>query len=56
VSDSGHPPAVVVDGGSLTLEDLARIARDPRVRVEIHPDAWNRVEASRAQIKTLASR
>src|SRR5262245_17823229 len=48
--------SVVLDGGSLTLEDLARIARDPAVRVEIHPDAWTRVEASRAQIETLAKR
>ena len=48
-------PAVVLDGGSLTLEDLARLARDPRVRVEIHPDAWARVEASRKQIETLAA-
>ena len=47
--------SVVLDGGSLTLKDLARIARDPRVGVEIHPDAWTRVEASRAQIEALAS-
>ena len=51
-----HPPAVVVlDGGSLTLEDLARLARDPKVRAEIHEDAWARVEASRAQIEALAA-
>jgi histidine ammonia-lyase len=49
-----HP--VVLDGGSLTLEDLARVARDPRVRVEIHPEAWARVEASRAQIEAIAAR
>ncbi|HEV8582783.1 MAG TPA: histidine ammonia-lyase [Thermoanaerobaculia bacterium] len=46
---------VVLDGSSLTLEDLVRTARDPRVRVEIHPEALERVEASRAQIETLAS-
>jgi histidine ammonia-lyase len=50
------PSPVVLDGGSLTLEDLARIARDPRVEVEIHPDAWARVEASRAQIEALATK
>jgi histidine ammonia-lyase len=47
---------VVLDGSSLTLEDLARIARDPRVQVEIHPDAWVRVETSRAQIEALAAK
>ncbi|HEX6902598.1 MAG TPA: aromatic amino acid lyase [Thermoanaerobaculia bacterium] len=46
---------MILDGGSLTLEDLARVARDPRVRVEIHPEAWARVEASRAQIDALAA-
>lgn len=47
---------VVLDGSSLTLEDLVRIARDPRVRVEIHSEAWARVEASRAQIEALAAK
>lgn len=47
--------AVILDGGSLTLEDLARLARDPRVQVEIHPDAWGRVDASRQQIETLTA-
>ncbi|HKI04787.1 MAG TPA: aromatic amino acid lyase [Thermoanaerobaculia bacterium] len=52
---AGHTRAVVLDGGSLTLEDLARLARDPRVPVEIHPDAWTRVEASRRQIEAIAA-
>jgi histidine ammonia-lyase len=47
---------VVLDGSSLTLEELARLARDPRVRVTIHPDAWGRVEASRAQIEAIVAR
>ncbi|HEV2852892.1 MAG TPA: aromatic amino acid lyase [Thermoanaerobaculia bacterium] len=46
---------IVLDGDSLTLEDLARLARDPRVRVEIHEDAWARVEASRAQVEAVAA-
>jgi histidine ammonia-lyase len=54
MSDPAH--TVVLDGGSLTLADLARVARDPRVRVEIHPEAWARVEASRAQIEAIAAR
>jgi histidine ammonia-lyase len=57
VSEPGHrPAAVVLDGGSLTLRDLARLARDPRVRVEIHSDALARVESSRAQIERLVER
>jgi histidine ammonia-lyase len=55
VTDPDHPATVVLDGSSLTLANLVRIARDPRVRVEVHPDAWARVEASRAQIEALAA-
>ncbi|MFY9824138.1 MAG: aromatic amino acid lyase [Thermoanaerobaculia bacterium] len=55
MSEPGHTPAaVVLDGGSLSLSDLARIARDPRVQVEIHPDAVARVEASWKEIEALA--
>ncbi|HEY4595611.1 MAG TPA: aromatic amino acid lyase, partial [Thermoanaerobaculia bacterium] len=54
MTDPAH--SVVLDGSSLTLEDLARASRDPRVRVEIHPEAWARVEASRAQIEAIAAR
>ncbi|HEX3557328.1 MAG TPA: aromatic amino acid lyase [Thermoanaerobaculia bacterium] len=57
MSEPGHrPAAVVLDGGSLTLADLARLARDPRVPVEIHGDALARVAASRAQIEMIAAR
>ncbi len=55
MSEPGHTnAAVVLDGGSLSLSDLARIARDPRVPVEVHPEAMARVEASWAQIQKLA--
>lgn len=53
MSDPDH--TVLLDGGSLTLEDLARLARDPKVRAEIHEDAWARVEASRAEIEAIAA-
>ena len=57
MSEPGHPhAAVVLDGGSLSLSDLARIARDPRIPVEIHPEAMARVEAGWAQIQQLADR
>jgi histidine ammonia-lyase len=57
MSEPGHSPAaVVLDGGSLTLEDLARIARDPCVRVEIREDALARVRKSWDQIEALAKR
>ena len=56
VSDPAHHAALTLDGSSLTLEDLARVARDPRVRVEIHPDAAVRIKASRDQIEGLVAR
>lgn len=57
MSEPGHhSAAVVLDGGSLNLHDLARLARDPRVRVEIHDAALVRVEKSWEQIETLANR
>jgi len=56
MSDPDHGRPVTLDGSSLTLEDLARVARDPRVRVEIDPRAMVRVQASRDQIEGLVSR
>lgn len=50
------PHSVVLDGDSLTLGELVSVARDPRVRVEIAAEAWERVEASRAQIEAIAAR
>src|SRR5258706_11058535 len=56
MSEPGHTSAaIVLDGGSLSLSDLARIARDPRVRVEVHPSAAARVAANRSEIEALAS-
>jgi histidine ammonia-lyase len=51
---SGHP--VILDGGSLTIEDVARIARDPRVRLEIAEEALVRVHQSREQIERLTTK
>lgn len=48
------PGVVVLDGGSLTLEALARVARDPRVTVACHPEALARVERRRRQIEAIA--
>jgi histidine ammonia-lyase len=42
--------SVILDGHSLTIEQLAEIARDPAVKVEAHPDSWNRVETCRKVI------
>jgi histidine ammonia-lyase len=55
VSDPAHTPssAVHLDGDSLTLADLVRVARDPRVQVEIGEDALARVRATRDQIEKL---
>jgi histidine ammonia-lyase len=42
-----------LDGSSLTIEQLARIARDPAVRVERHPSTNERVAASEALIASI---
>lgn len=52
MGDGGHA-TVRLDGASLTIDELVRVARDPRVRVEIVPAAMARVEACRAQIEHI---
>lgn len=47
---------VILDGNSLSLEDLARVARDPRVQVEIAEDALERVRESRRQLEDRVDR
>ena len=56
MTDPAHSQAVVLDGGSLTLEDVARIARDPGVRVECSEEALERVRRSREPIERLAAK
>jgi len=56
VSDPDHHRPILLDGNSLTLEGLARVARDPRVQVEITPEALARVGESWSQIERLADR
>lgn len=56
MSDPDHRRPLFLDGDSLTLEDLARVARDPRVQVEITAEALARVEESWGQIERLAAR
>jgi histidine ammonia-lyase len=53
MSDPDHAGSVTLDGSSLTLEDLARVARDPRVTVAIDAKAVARAQASRDQIEKL---
>lgn len=45
---------ITLDGESLTLEDLERIARDPRCRVRLDPAALERVRRGRRQIERIA--
>ena len=45
---------VVLDGSSLSLEELVRVARDPRVRVEISDEALERVVLGCDQIEGIA--
>jgi len=62
MSDPGDDPEIgdrgplVLDGESLTLGALARVARDPRMRVEIAPAALARLSASRDLIEGIADR
>lgn len=53
MSDPAHRP-VVLDGRSLRVEDVVRVARDPRVRVELSEDAMGRVRQSCEQIQEIA--
>jgi len=50
---SGEPP-LVLDGESLSLAGLARVARDPRARLAIAPAALARLAAGRAEIEGIA--
>jgi histidine ammonia-lyase len=56
MNDPAHAQAVVLDGSSLTLEDLVRVAREPRVRVEISDAAMDRVLLSCEQIEEITRR
>ena len=44
---------IVLDGNSLTIEQLARIARDPSVRVECDPATHERVARGEALITSV---
>lgn len=44
---------IVLDGSSLTIEQLARIARDPSVRVEVDPATDERVARGEALIAAI---
>lgn len=46
--------AITLDGDSLTLEELARIARDPSCPVRLDPSALDRVRRGRRQIERIA--
>ncbi len=47
------PPPVVIDGESLTIEQLLGVARDPAVRVECDPRTAPRVKASEELIARI---
>lgn len=50
------PASVVLDGESLTLDGLRRVARDPRVRVACAPEALARVAEGERQVEALVAR
>ena len=47
---------LVIDGQSLTIEDVVRFARVPETRVELEPAARDRLRASRAVIERAIAR
>ncbi len=44
---------LVLDGESLTIADLVRVARDPRIKVACAPEALERVERGAQQIRSI---
>jgi histidine ammonia-lyase len=49
-------PTFVVDGESLSIEDVARIAREPATRISLHPDARRvLLESRRVVERAIAS-
>ena len=42
--------SVILDGHSLTLAQLAAVARDPTVKIDVAPETWKDVEACREVI------
>jgi histidine ammonia-lyase len=46
---------VVLDGSTLTISQLERVARNPSVQVELHPDAMARIRKSAAIIRKIVS-
>ena len=52
--EPGHAAPLTLDGVSLTLGDVERVARDPRIQVEVAPEAMARVEAARRHIENIA--
>ncbi len=51
-----RPAHLVLDGGALTAAEVARAARDPRVRLTVSEAARQRVRASRRQIEQIVER
>jgi histidine ammonia-lyase len=48
-------PACVLDGSSLTISDVVRVARDPSARIAVQPDARTALETSRQLVETAIS-
>jgi histidine ammonia-lyase len=44
-------PDCVLDGRSLTIDSVVRVARDPRVRITIQPDARRALQVSRSLVE-----
>ena len=55
MSEPDHSP-VILDGSSLTVPDLVRAARDPRVTVAIDPSARDRIKRGEEQVHRLVKK
>lgn len=55
MSEQRHNP-ILLDGDSLTVRYLVAIARDPRLRVEVAPEAMDCVRRGRRQIERIVER
>jgi histidine ammonia-lyase len=52
-NDTATPAPVTLDGSHLSVGDLVRVARDPRVQVKCAPDALAAVERGCAEIRHI---
>jgi histidine ammonia-lyase len=53
--EADHSSVVVLDGSSLSIETLTKVARDPRIRVEVEAGGWLRVAKAQKLVERVAN-